>query len=152
MLHFRNSKLFFSYKCIKRKVNQNTTNKRRLKSSFYSLFYAEAWYDFAGANLRVIGPAGNVFPCEKCSCVGKAESDLTGPRFKPQTSCLKFLSFSSGLQHGERRPTWNTHRRVNRCSTESDSHEPRLQPAPYHCHQLHSTFGRDWRMQHPIRS
>ena len=57
---------------------------------FYSLYYAEACNEFAGpifASLRL----GNTAPFEEMlqrwRAVGNTVSDLTSPRFEPQTYC-----------------------------------------------------------------
>ena len=64
-------------------------NQKKIKSSLYSLDYAEACNELAGpisASLR----QGNTAPFEEMSqrwrAVGNTVSDLTGPKFEPQTS------------------------------------------------------------------
>ena len=55
----------------------------------HSLYYAEAWNEFAGPISASLRP-GDTAPFEEMSqqrqAVGNTVSDLTGPIFKPQTS------------------------------------------------------------------
>ena len=57
--------------------------------SLYSLYYAESCNEFAGPISASLRP-GNTDPFEKMlqrwRAVGNTVSDLTGPRFEPQTS------------------------------------------------------------------
>ena len=64
----------------------------KIKSSLYSLYCAETFNEFTGpiTSLRV---AGNIALYEKISqrwrAVGNSLSNLTGPRFEPQTYLLQ---------------------------------------------------------------
>ena len=64
-------------------------SKSKLNLSLYSLQYAEACNELAGPISASLHP-GNTAPFEEISqrwrAVGNTESDLTGPRFEPQTS------------------------------------------------------------------
>ena len=71
--------------------NTNSIGKDDIKSylSLYSLDYAEACNELAGPISASLRP-GNTAPFEEMSqrwrAVGNTVSDLTGPRFEPQTS------------------------------------------------------------------
>ena len=67
----------------------NNTVKVKSYYSLYSSYYAEAWNELTGPISASLRP-GNTASFEKVSqrwqAVGNTVSDLTGPRFKPQTS------------------------------------------------------------------
>ena len=67
-------------------------SKSKSNLSLYSLYYAEACNELAGPISPSLRP-GNTAPFEEMSmrwrAVGNTVSDLTGPRFEPQTSCCR---------------------------------------------------------------
>ena len=66
--------------------------------SLYSLYYTESCNEFAGTISVLLRP-GNTVPFEEMSqrwrIVGSKASDLTGPRFEPQTSHSKDERFTA---------------------------------------------------------
>ena len=66
--------------CGMLELNQIITNL-----SSYSLHYAEACNEFAGARLRISTPVGSTFEemLQQWRAVGNSVSDLSGPRFEP---------------------------------------------------------------------
>ena len=62
---------------------------QRSNLSLYSLYYAEAWNEMTGpiyASLRPGNTASFEEVLQRRQAIGDTVSDLTGPRFKPQTS------------------------------------------------------------------
>ena len=68
---------------------ESKSNQIKSNLSLYSLDYAEACNELAGPISASLRP-GNTAPFEEMSqrwrAVGNTVSDLTGPRFEPQTS------------------------------------------------------------------
>ena len=62
---------------------------QRSNLSLYSLYYAEAWNELTGpisASLRPDNTASFEEVLQRRQAIGNTVSDLTGPRFEPQTS------------------------------------------------------------------
>ena len=86
---------FFKWLQKRAKYNPNGVKKatflNQIKSNLllYTLYYAEACNEFAGPISASLRP-GNTAPFEvvlqRWQAVGNTLSDLTGPRFEPQTS------------------------------------------------------------------
>ena len=66
------------------------------------MYYAKACNEFAGPHFPVIAPAGNTAPFEEMPqhwrAIGNTMSDLTGPRFEPQTFRFRATTFGACIK------------------------------------------------------